>query len=65
MTQNQQRRVIQAMTETQDALNRAMRYSPDLRDMKLIAFYNEHIASLTEMLKTDTLPRSCYIKQEG
>ena len=50
MTQNQKNRVMQAMTETQDGLTRAMRYSPEFRDTKLIAFYEAHIVKLAAML---------------
>lgn len=44
------RRVVAAMVETQTALTRAMRYSPDFRDNELIAFYHRHIAKLNAML---------------
>jgi hypothetical protein len=50
MTDTQRKRVVQALAETQEAMARAMRYSPDLRDHALIAFYEAHIAKLTGML---------------
>jgi hypothetical protein len=50
MTQTQRNRVVQALAETHTALERAMRYSPDLRDHALIAFYEAHIVKLNGML---------------
>jgi hypothetical protein len=43
-------RIHQALTETHNALARAMRYREDLRDADLIDFYNQHIAKLEAML---------------
>jgi hypothetical protein len=50
MTENQIIRVRRALAETHTALDRAMRYAPDLRDHELIAFYETHIIKLTQML---------------
>ena len=44
-------RIQTALRETEDALKRAERYSPDLRDHKLIAFYRAHIEKLNGMLR--------------
>ena len=54
MTNNQTNRIAGAITETQEMLARAMRYSPEFRDMKLIDFCIAHIANLTDMLTPDT-----------
>jgi transcription elongation GreA/GreB family factor len=48
---NQIKRIEQAMTETQNILARAERYSPEFQDKKLIAFCRAHIAKLTAMLE--------------
>lgn len=50
MTNEQRARVQQALTETHTALDRAMRYMPEFRDMDLIGFYHQHIAKLEGML---------------
>lgn len=50
MTQNQKARVIQAIAETQKLLDREMSYLPVNRKADLIAFYEGHIASLTNRL---------------
>jgi hypothetical protein len=50
MTAEQRRRIETALRETIDALARAERYSPDLRDQKLIASYNRHIQKLHGLL---------------
>lgn len=50
MSNETRRKVLQALTETCVALERAMRYSPEFRDMPLIAFYEGHIAKLKAML---------------
>ena len=47
------RRIEQALAETIHALARAKRYSPDLRDHRLIAFYHAHIKKLQGMLETE------------
>ena len=46
-------RIEHALAETIEALMRAERYSPDLRDHKLIAFYRAHIQKLKTMLETE------------
>ena len=56
MTREQESRVVRAIAETNNNLERAMRYSPDLQDTKLIAFYENHLEHLTEMLKTGAVP---------
>jgi hypothetical protein len=56
MTQDQRRRVEQAIDETQRGLARAMRYSPEFRDMKLIGDYERHTAKLVRCLETNTMP---------
>lgn len=53
MTENQRKRTLDALTETCEALEKAMRYQPHLRDEKLIAFYESHIAKLEKMLTND------------
>ena len=50
MTASQTRRVIEALAETNRLLNKEMGYSADMRDQDRIAFYQGHIAKLTEML---------------
>lgn len=50
MTQAQRNRTVKALAETQAALARAMRYSPDLRDHDLISIYEAHIVKLNKML---------------
>ncbi len=54
LTTEQRRRIIQAMQETQTLLAREMTYSPDLRKIDQVDFYNRHIANLTAMLETNT-----------
>ena len=48
----QTKRVIQALEETQAALSRATRYSPENQDKDLIDFYKKHIAKLTKAVET-------------
>jgi len=50
MSTEQRRRIEQALAETITALERAERYSPDLRDVPLIAGYRKHIERLNGML---------------
>lgn len=52
MTQQEMKRVEQALGETQHTLARAQRYSPEFQDKKLIAFCERHIAKLVKMLET-------------
>ncbi|HEX4173967.1 MAG TPA: hypothetical protein VHY82_15975 [Acetobacteraceae bacterium] len=59
LTQDQRRRILQALDETRHAKGRAMRYSPEFRDHDLIAFYDRHILKLTTALSTNTLPPDC------
>lgn len=66
LSENERRRVIQAMGETQHSLTRAMRYSPEFRDHNLIAFYHRHIQKLTDLLEgRRELPPDPFAKQEG
>jgi len=58
MTEAQQRRVVQAMAETQTMLERLeQRYGRRQEhlqtddDRQLIAFYRKHVAKLTKMLE--------------
>lgn len=51
MNIEQRRRVEQAMDQTQRALVRAERYSPQFRENDLIAFYHRHIQKLTDILE--------------
>lgn len=53
LSEQQRKRVEQALRETKDALARAMRYSPQHRDQKLIAKYESHILKLESMLRGD------------
>jgi len=41
-----------ALNDTKKALDKAMRYSEDLRDMDLIAGYEKHILKLKNILIT-------------
>lgn len=50
MTKEMTRRVLQAIQETEAALKRARRYSPEFQDKKLIADYEAHLAKLQAML---------------
>lgn len=56
MTNEQTRRTIEALAETNRLLEKEMRYAPDLRKMDQIAFYERHIVKLTGMLETNTAP---------
>jgi hypothetical protein len=44
------KRIIQAIAETEVMLSRATRYSPEFRDMKLIQFCEQHLIKLAAML---------------
>jgi len=46
MTPTQIRRLAAAIIETETALARATRYSPDLQDAELVAFYIDHLQNL-------------------
>jgi hypothetical protein len=56
MTQDQRRRVVEALAETNRLLEKEMRYSPHLRKLDQIAFYGRHIVKLAGYLETDTMP---------
>jgi hypothetical protein len=56
MTQEQRRRTIEALAETNRLLEREERYLPHLQKLDVIAFYKRHIAKLTGYLETDTAP---------
>ena len=49
-TAEKKRRAIQAIKETERALERAMRYQPQFRDNKLISFYEKHLEKLHAMV---------------
>ena len=52
MTKNElTKRLNQALNETREALARAMRYSPDLRDTALIEIYENSIINLTRRIE--------------
>lgn len=55
MTQEQTRRTIEALAETRRLLDREMRYLPQNRKEKQIAFYNAHITKLNAMLRGETV----------
>lgn len=55
MTQQQTKRVEQAISETQRMLSRAQRYSREFQDKKLITLCEGHIAKLVKMLETGEL----------
>jgi len=50
LTKEHERRVIAALAETQRTLDRAMFYSPQFRDHKLIAECHAHLLKLNAML---------------
>jgi hypothetical protein len=50
MTEERRRRIRVAMIETQTTIDRAMRYSPEFRDHKLIATYQQHLTNLQSLL---------------
>ena len=50
MTQNQTARVKQALTETEQLLNKELSYSQDLQKTDQIAFYRSHLIKLQTML---------------
>ena len=56
MTQDQIRRTIQALDETNRLLDKEMRYSPEFRKMDQIAYYERHIAKLVGYLETNEIP---------
>lgn len=56
LSDNQKARVTLALEETQQALMRAMRFSPDLRDNELISFYEKHIRHLIDYLNKGSKP---------
>lgn len=56
MTQDQRRRTIEAIAETNRLLDKEMRYQPQFRKVEQIAFYERHIAKLTGYLEGAALP---------
>ncbi len=50
MTKEQEKRIIGAAVETQRTLDRALTYSPQFRDQKLIAECETHLEKLAAML---------------
>jgi hypothetical protein len=56
MTEGQIHRTAQALAETKGLLEKEMRYSPELRNNDVIAFYNRHIVVLTEAIQTGEAP---------
>lgn len=50
MTQDQTRRVVEAIAETHRLLDREMAYLPQHRKQDRIAFYEAHLAKLNLML---------------
>ena len=50
LTPERTRRIVGAMIETQDKLDKEMAYSEDLRHQDRIEFYRAHIAKLEGML---------------
>ena len=50
MTRTQIARVASAILETEQALARATRYSPEFQDVELVAFYVSHLDTLKAML---------------
>ncbi len=51
MTNEQTRRTIEALAETNRLLDKEMKYQPQFRKMDQIAFYERHILKLTAMLE--------------
>ncbi len=56
LTQDLNRRIIEALDETNRLMAKEMRYSPEFRKMDQIAFYERHIVKLTAALETQTMP---------
>ncbi len=52
LTTEYTKRTETALNDTRKSLDKAMRYSEDLRDMDLIAGYEKHILKLENMLIT-------------
>lgn len=50
MTRDQVARVASAILETEEALARATRYSPEFQDVPLVTFYRNHLNTLKAML---------------
>ena len=50
LTPERIRRITSAMIETQDKLNKELRYSEDLQKPEMIAFYRSHLDKLSAML---------------
>ena len=50
MTKIKIAKILQAITETKNALTRATNYAPDLQDKPIIEFYKKHIITLENML---------------
>jgi hypothetical protein len=50
MTKTQISRIAAAIIETETALARATRYSPDLQDAELVTCYTNHLQNLKNML---------------
>ena len=55
MTEQQRLRVVRAIAETQTGLDRAMRYSPEFRDLGLISSYEKHLVNLNKAIATDDI----------
>ena len=51
LTDEHRRRIIQAMVETQEKLNKELAYSEDLQHKDMVEFYTSHIEKLANMLK--------------
>jgi hypothetical protein len=57
-TQEQRRRIEQAMAETQAIIDKELRYSEDLQKPEYLAKYRAHLAKLQLMLETgEGLPK--------
>ena len=50
LTDERKRRIVEAMIETQDKLDKELSYSEDLQKADRIAFYRQHIDKLIAML---------------
>lgn len=50
LTDERKRRIVQALIETQDKLDKELAYSKDLQKADTVAFYRSHIDKLTRML---------------
>jgi hypothetical protein len=67
-TKDQIRRIAESRIETQELLDKEMRYSPKFRDEKMISFYTNHLTKLDAMLgldvgKTKTFKNKNFIKR--